>query len=202
MAHPKGLNWVASGGLDRILNLWDINEQRGHPTRGSFELIVLKNTESSSGAIYSLGCDKNGSILVTGSLDKLVRIWDPKLPSDSSQIMRLQSHSDLVRDLIVSDDGRWVISCSSDATIKLWSLAMPNHCVATFSNNSDASVWCLASESPTLETFWAGTRDGWVYKIKKTVVADEYFSDCVGLCKQDTPILKVIIAKKDSNHGG
>ena len=129
-------------------------------------------------------------MIASGSADKMVRIWDPKIGGDKAQVMRLQSHTDLVRDILVSDDGRWVLSCSSDASIKLWSLAMPNYCVSTFSN-SDASVWCLETDSPTFRTFWAGTRNGWVYKIRANQNAEDNFTNCIAICKQETPILSV-----------
>ena len=69
---------------------------------------------------------------------------------------------------------------------------MPNHCVATY-NHIESPVWCLATNSPTLGTFWAGTKDGWVYKFSGTAQTDhdDRNIDCVALCKEPHPILSV-----------
>jgi WD repeat-containing protein 48 len=139
-----------------------------------------------------LACNAAGTVVVSGSPDKYVRVWDPKIGSDRNQTHRLQGHSDTVRDLLLSEDGRWVLSASSDTTIKLWDLSMPNHCITTYSY-SDAPIWSLHSSDPNLSTFWAGGRDGWIYKIHKKQISDEYFADCIALGKDEAPILKVIL---------
>jgi WD repeat-containing protein 48 len=64
---------------------------------------------------------------------------------------------------------------------------MANHCFTTY-NHSSSPVWCLATNSPTFNTFWAGSKDGWVYKISSP---DEEGSECIALCKEDHPILNV-----------
>jgi WD repeat-containing protein 48 len=90
----------------------------------------------------------------------------------------------------VSDDGKWALSASSDTTVKLWSMAMPTTSYATF-NYSDSSVWCLASQSPTLSTFWAGARDGWVYKVNNKFLEDDDSSDAIAICKEEHPVLRI-----------
>ncbi|KAI8925962.1 hypothetical protein BC831DRAFT_458429 [Entophlyctis helioformis] len=125
---------------------------------------VIASLESPSGSVYSLASNKTGSMLASGSPEKIVRLWDPLCPPNSP-IMRLQGHADNIRDLLVSDDGRWVLSASSDSTVKLWSVAMAR-CWTTYAH-FEAPVWCLASGCPRLETFWAGCRDGLVTKTSR-----------------------------------
>lgn len=68
---------------------------------------------------------------------------------------------------------------------------MPSHCVTTY-NHSEAPVWCLATQSPTLQTFWAGAKDGWVYKISCSLAEDDFTDmDCIAVCKEKDPVLKV-----------
>jgi WD repeat-containing protein 48 len=129
-------------------------------------------------------------LIVSGSPDKFVRLWDPRLKGGNAQTHKLQGHSDAVRDVLVSEDGKWILSASSDTTIKLWSTAMPTTSYATY-NYSESSLWCLATNSPTLSTFWAGARDGWVYKVNNKTSYDEDYSDAIVICKEEYPILRL-----------
>jgi WD repeat-containing protein 48 len=96
----------------------------------------------------------------------------------------LSSHTDVVRDLLVTDDGKFIISASSDATIKLWSIEM-RRCITNFSFFDD-SVWCLYGKG-NLENFWAGTRDGKVYKLAKSID-----NECALLCQEKAPISSIV----------
>ncbi|KAJ3322576.1 hypothetical protein HDV06_002953 [Boothiomyces sp. JEL0866] len=164
LAQPKEQKWVASGSLDRGIFIWDLQEGRYDDPR------ILARDENPSGSIYALACNPTGTLIASG-----------------------QGHSDAIRDLLISEDGKWVLSCSSDKSIKLWSLAMPNHCVETY-NYCEDSVWCLHTNSPTFANFWAGTKDGWVYKIN---TESKYDTDCIAICQEKDPILK-IAATEDS----
>nr|KAJ3419673.1 hypothetical protein HK105_006646 [Polyrhizophydium stewartii] len=183
---PHG-SFVASAGLDRCIQLWDVREGRERPR------TVMK-TDKPSASVYALACNPAGTVLVSGSPEKIVRVWDPRTPtaSLSSAVLRLQGHADNIRDLLVSDDGRWVISASSDTTVKVWSLAMASRCHTTFTHFDDA-VWCLASCSPTLDTFWAGSRDGFVTKTSRTPVgrAAEDCAESVVICREDAPVVRI-----------
>ncbi|KAJ3358995.1 hypothetical protein HDU91_005051 [Kappamyces sp. JEL0680] len=183
LAHPTMQNWVASGGLDRKIILWDLDETR------STEMQTIFSDEQPSASIYSLATNAAGSVIAAGTPEKFVRIFDPRIPNGNVQ--KLLGHTDTIRDLLVSEDGRWVLSASSDTTIKLWSLAMSNHCVTTY-NHSEAPVWCLATSSPTFDTFWAGSKDGWVYKIACSQIEDDFRDlDCIAICRESEPVLKI-----------
>ncbi|KAJ3275217.1 hypothetical protein HDV01_000942 [Terramyces sp. JEL0728] len=192
LAQPKEQKWVASGSLDRGIYIWDLQEGRYDDPR------ILAKDDNPSGSIYALACNPTGTLIASGFIlindrapDRIVKLWDTR--SRSEKYSKLQGHSDAIRDLLISEDGKWVLSCSSDKSIKLWSLAMPNHCVETY-NYAEDSVWCLHTNSPTFATFWAGTKDGWVYKIS---TESKYDTDCIAICQEDQPILK-IAAVEDS----
>ncbi|CAG8790978.1 18698_t:CDS:2, partial [Acaulospora morrowiae] len=110
---------------------------------------------SPKSSIYALACDPLGTVLVSGSPEKIVRVWDPR---SAKQITSFTGHTDNIRAVLVSDDGELILSGSSDTTIKLWSLRA-QRCVNTFTIHSD-SVWSLHSDHPRLETFYAGSKDG------------------------------------------
>ncbi|KAJ3255043.1 hypothetical protein HK103_006663 [Boothiomyces macroporosus] len=185
LAQPKEQKWVASGSLDRGIFIWDLQEGRYDDPR------ILARDENPSGSIYALACNPSGTMIASGAPDRIVKLWDTR--SRSEKFSKLQGHSDAIRDLLISEDGKWVLSCSSDKSIKLWSLAMPNHCLETY-NYAEDSVWCLHSNSPTFANFWAGTKDGWVYKIN---TESKYDTDCIAICQENEPILK-IAAVEDS----
>ncbi|KAJ3338098.1 hypothetical protein HDU93_009969 [Gonapodya sp. JEL0774] len=158
-------NWVASAGTDRRICLWSLQECRPAPVRSLWGVnlynegatVVMGEPQAS---VYAVGTNKVGSVLVSGSTEGYVRCWDPRVPR---RTVKMVGHTDNIRAVVVSEDGRWVLSASSDATIKLWHLASPHRCVATWSHSA-SSVWSLFSTHPTLDVWWAGGKDGWIWK--------------------------------------
>lgn len=172
--------WVASGGLDRKIILWDVNG------KGEIQKIeVGEDTEGPKGSIYALGT--GGGILASGGPEKVVRIWDPK---SGKRITKFVGHTDNVRSILLSDDGRTMLTAASDATIKLWSLAM-RRCLHTFTMHSD-SVWTLHSLHPRLEVFHAGDRSGLVTKSDIRGVGDIDEAECVAVYKEHHGVTKIV----------
>ncbi|KAG4092545.1 WD40 repeat-like protein [Neocallimastix lanati (nom. inval.)] len=186
LAYSPKCNWVASGGFDQRVLFWDLGEGRAVPIFGSDDSLT-------QASIYSIATNTEGNVLVTGSPERIVRIWDTRT---GKQVLKLTGHSDNVRALIISEDGKWVLSGSSDTTIKLWSIANVKRCVMTYSHYSD-SVWSLTSNDPYLKTFWAGGRDGNITKINQSSNYDynnQYdsdYGDCVLVCKENSGVVKL-----------
>lgn len=65
---------------------------------------MLHNT-SSKCSIYALAVNTTGSILASGSPEKVVRLWDPK---SGKRISKLTGHTDNIRALLISEDGQYV----------------------------------------------------------------------------------------------
>ncbi|KAJ3177508.1 hypothetical protein HDU85_005878 [Gaertneriomyces sp. JEL0708] len=221
LAHSQHREYVASAGLDGVLLIWDLRQGNGVPMEripvGTVEDgVEAEGDEEKRTSVYALACNPAGNVLASGSPDKIVRIWDY---NSSKPVVRLTGHSEPIRSLLLSHDGRWVLSASSDATIKLWSLAMPHRPMVTYTHYEN-SVFSLYSHHPDLDTFWAGGRDGWVTKISRRRMTgvtedvgvrrsvDDELVDCVAVCKEDGPVLS-IVAKPDlyvwtctSEYGG
>ena len=94
---------IASGGDDRLIQLWTQGRQQilrgaGHPIR-------------------SLAFSPDGSRLASGSLGGVVRLWD--LQTEKS-LTDYSGHTDTVTCLVFSPDGLTLASGSEDRTIKLW----------------------------------------------------------------------------------
>ncbi len=82
------------------------------------QLLAFKGDEK-WGKI-SLAYSPDGSRIVYGGFDKLVRIWDA---ATGHEIMTLAGHQDRIMSVIFSPDGKTIASGSFDKTIKLWNAA-------------------------------------------------------------------------------
>ena len=145
-------DWVASGGLDHKIRIWDLN--------GAGEKLHIEIGEDESnakGSVYALSV--RGSIMASGGPESIVRMWDPR---SGKRITKFVGHTDNVRDVLVSLDGDTVLTASSDQTVKVWSVTA-RRCMYTLTMHS-ASVWSLYSDHPRLSVFYSGDRSGLVAK--------------------------------------
>ncbi|KAI9006960.1 hypothetical protein DFJ74DRAFT_690074 [Hyaloraphidium curvatum] len=202
ICYSQQQNWIASGGLDRRICIWDLGEGRKDPLKSMWGVPLPSEaasaifTDQPAHSIYTLATPPSGSILVSGSPERVVRVWDPRSPN-TRHVLKLNGHTDNVRSVLVSADGKWVLSASSDATVKLWSLAQPARCAVTYTHFSD-SVWTLYSSHPDLETFWTGGKDGMVCKVNRNPPGRgldsevEEVGDVVVVCREKGGINKIV----------
>jgi hypothetical protein len=108
-------------------------------------------------SIYCVGVNRNGTIAALGSVDKVVRLWDPRTQTPFGV---LKGHQDMVKALAVSADGTKCLSGGSDNMLKLWDVG-ERRCIATFRPHSD-SIWCICVD-PEFTRVYSGSRDGSVY---------------------------------------
>lgn len=171
MRARRNASWVASGGFDQKIKLWDVKETRNEPVT-----TLVSEFSDLPESIYCLSCTPSGSLLASGSPEKLIRLYDPRT---NRQVSSLAGHSDVVRAVQLSDDGRYVrsdrihvrlltcsqlLSASSDTTVKLFSIA-EQKCLFTFGMHA-ASVWSLfCQDTTTLSRFYSGDRDGFLAKV-------------------------------------
>lgn len=147
-----GLNWVASGGLDRKVCLWDLNG--GGKT---LEIDVKGEDKPEKGSVYALSVGRN--VLAVGSPEKTLRLYDPRT---GSRVSKLVGHVDNIRSILIDDSGDTILSASADKTIKMWSIK-GGRCMYTFTMHDDA-VWSLYSDDPRLGVFYSSDRSGLVAK--------------------------------------
>lgn len=117
LATARDTHWVASGGFDRKIKLWDIGEGRSSPLSTTFPVkklrIYLTSRSSTTtvelptppASIYSLGTTPSGSLIGAGTPERIIRIWDPR---SRKQVSRLGGHTDNIRAVLISDEGKWV----------------------------------------------------------------------------------------------
>ena len=148
----QSTNWVASGGLDRKIYLWDL--AGGGKT---LEIDVSGEEVTEKGSVYALSV--NHSILASGGPESIVRLWDPKT---GKRITKFVGHTDNIRSVLVNQSGDMVMTASSDQTVKVWSVTA-GRCMHTLTMHND-SVWSLYSEDPELGVFYSSDRSGLVVK--------------------------------------
>ena len=79
----------------------------------------LRSYADSTGEVYSLRFTPDGSSVITGGRDNLMKVWPARKDGEPRVI---EGHGDWVEALDVSRDGTMVVSGSRDKTVRIWSL--------------------------------------------------------------------------------
>ncbi|KAJ2980305.1 hypothetical protein NUW58_g6977 [Xylaria curta] len=180
LATPSAGDWVASGGLDRRIYLWDLNGNGK-----TLEIDVKGEEVTEKGSVYALGVGR--SILASGGPESIVRLWDPKT---GKRVTKFVGHTGNIRAILVNEDGDTVMTASSDQTIKVWSVTA-GRCMYTFTMHND-SVWSLFSDDPDLGVFYSSDRSGLIVKTdtRGTVEMDDGLS--VAVAQEHNGVNKVV----------
>jgi WD40 repeat protein len=108
--HPEGkllacggIDWMATGGTDGAVCLWDIQT----PAK-----VALFESGTTSVAFHP-----SGKWLAAASLDEVVLIWDVQT---QDLVAELGGHKEGVSCIAYSPNGRWLASGSEDRTLRLW----------------------------------------------------------------------------------
>ncbi|EPS32549.1 hypothetical protein PDE_07509 [Penicillium oxalicum 114-2] len=183
LATPNGqATWVASGGLDHKLYLWDLS--------GAGEILSINaegDETTEKGSVYALGAVN--SVLASGGPENVVRVWDPR---SGKLVTKFVGHTDNIRDILVNEAGDTILTASSDQTIKVWSLTA-GRCMNTLTMHND-SVWSLYSDEPDLSVFYSSDRSGLVAKTDTRRSADIEQGTCVAALQEHEGVVKVVAA--------
>lgn len=111
---PDG-RMLVTGGDDRKILFWDLRQRT--------VAVALSLDDTSA---HTLALSRDGEILVTGSYRK-IKVWrisreDGTTILDTELLHSFSAHSHIVRSLVISDDGKTLISASRDKCIKIWNL--------------------------------------------------------------------------------
>ncbi|XP_075545424.1 WD repeat-containing protein 48 isoform X1 [Dermacentor variabilis] len=186
LAYAKDRERVASAGLDRVIFLWDVNVLTA--LTASNNTVTTSSLTDNKDSIYSLAMNPPGTVIVSGSTEKVIRVWDPRT---CQKMPKLKGHTDNVKALVLNREGTQCLSGSSDGTIRLWSLGQ-QRCVATIRVH-DEGVWALqVNESFT--TVFSGGRD------RKIFMTDLRNPDNRALvCEETAPVLKMTLSSDTSS---
>lgn len=178
---------MASAGLDRAIYLWDVNTLTQLTT--SNNTVTTTSFTGNRDSIYSLAMDPSGSLIVSGSTEKVLRVWDTRT---SAKIMKLQGHADNVRSLVINQDGTQCLSAGSDGSIRLWSLGQ-QRCITTFQVH-DEGVWTLQTND-SFTMVYSGGRDR---KVIQTDIRQP--QNRTVICEETAPILKLLLMPPDNRR--
>ncbi|QKX58531.1 uncharacterized protein TRUGW13939_05655 [Talaromyces rugulosus] len=173
-------NWVASGGLDQKVVLWDLN--------GGGDILKIDtcgDEVTEKGSVYALGT--GGSVLATGGPESVVRVWDPK---SGKLITKFVGHTDNIRGILINESGDTIMTASSDQTVKVWSLTA-GRCTHTLTMHND-SVWSLYSDHPQLSVFYSSDRSGLVAKTDTRDVPDIDQGTSIAALQEHEGVVKVV----------
>lgn len=178
LAYAKDREQVASAGLDKAIFLWDVNTLTA--LTASNNTVTTSSLTGSKDSIYSLAMNPSGTVIVSGSTENILRIWDPRTCMRS---MKLRGHTENVRCLVVSPDGNQVVSGSSDGTIKVWNLGQ-QRCVQTIHVHKEG-VWSLLM-SENFQYIISGSRD-------RNIIVTELRnpSNKMLVCEEKAPVLSL-----------
>jgi WD40 repeat protein len=98
-------NWV-TGSDDCSVRIWS---KEGIPC-----IKIIEN----QGPVSCLAIDTSNGCIVTGSLDRVIRVFDSKRKDELVQ--RHSGHTDAVRGIVVLPSRRQYVSVSWDQTIRVW----------------------------------------------------------------------------------
>jgi WD40 repeat protein len=108
--HPRsrwvaaaGVDWLATGGSDGAVSVWDLETRR--------EVTIL------DGGSTRVAFHPSGQRLAAASLNQSVRVWD--LGGEGLRGL-LTGHTDAVTCVAYSPNGRWLASGGDDHTVRIW----------------------------------------------------------------------------------
>ncbi|MFF3687258.1 NB-ARC domain-containing protein [Streptomyces sp. NPDC002187] len=102
-------SWLATGGADKTVRIWD-------RASGTCTTTLTGHTAT----VQSVAISPDGTWLATGSADKTVRIWDR---ASGTCTTTLTGHTATVRSVAIAQDGTWLATGSADKTVRIWDRA-------------------------------------------------------------------------------
>lgn len=111
LAYSKDGKQLISGSRDARLGFWDLSN--------GYELV--HKIPAHNYAIYSIVYHPTLPIYATGSMDKMIRIWEEgKLRPTKTIDLKTGGHTNSVNKLLWSDYNNYLISTGDDRSIKVW----------------------------------------------------------------------------------
>jgi WD40 repeat protein len=129
---PDGLT-LASGGVDRLVRIWDIETGR-----------LLRSLRGHTADIRAVLFTPDGLTLATGSEDRTIRLWNPKTGEPMKLLFSRYDHN--VCSLSLSPDGLMLARGSHNKDIKIWEVTTGTELMTLLGKDQYDHQWsvCVA----------------------------------------------------------
>lgn len=143
---PDG-KWIASGGYDGCVRVWDAHTGK-----------ALRTMAGHGAEVVSVAFRGDGKVLASASRDHTIRLWDP---ASGTEIRPREGHSGVVHAIAVSPDGKSAVTAcratSPDGSVHLWTMET-GKLERTFRGHT-GNAYCVAF-SPDARSVASGAQDG------------------------------------------
>lgn len=116
---PSGT--VLSAGDDRTLRRWRIEPDGA--------LRPMTRFEGATSGLTRIAIDRTGHALVAGAADGSIALW--QTGGSTTEPLGLRGHTESINDLVVTADGRTLVSASDDDTLRVWDLSVADPSIAS-----------------------------------------------------------------------
>jgi WD40 repeat protein len=110
-------------------------------------ISIAHNLNGHSSYVNTLAISPDGQILVSGSADKTIKIWNL---STGKELRTLTGHSNPVNSIVISPDGQTLVSGSADKTIKIWNLSTGQEIRTLTGHSNPVNSLAISSDWQTL----------------------------------------------------
>jgi len=120
---------LASGGTDHSIIVWKVKTG----LLGGLGLSQIWSNEDAHRAVVTSVCFGRGpsaDLVLSGSWDSNLVVW--RAASGGPPLATVRGHVHKITDLTVSTSGEYALTCSADATIRMWRLEEPYACQVSY----------------------------------------------------------------------
>ena len=112
---PNG-EWIALGSMEGVISVWNIDGLCQKNIEG-----INKQIDGRTNRVKVLRFTQDNRFLISGSSDKLIRIWDIG-DRNSNCISTLAGHTDSITCIVLHPNGESLASASKDGSIRIWNV--------------------------------------------------------------------------------
>ncbi|MBD2593390.1 pentapeptide repeat-containing protein [Nostoc spongiaeforme FACHB-130] len=108
IAFNRDSNLLVSGGFDKKLKLWNVESR-------TFIRDLYEGQK-----VLSVAFDPTGKFVASVGHDHIIQLWNINEINQEKPVKTFKGHKRAVESIVFTLDGKQLISCSQDQTIKLW----------------------------------------------------------------------------------